>query len=43
MRLGSLSATFELSLMIMHVNKSQSSNVQTVHGIAVLMIRDTMK
>ena len=43
MGLGGLSATYELSSMIMRVNKSQSSNVLTVHSIAGLMIRDMMK
>ena len=43
MRLGGLLATCDLSSMIMRVNKSQSNNVLTVHSIAALMIRDTMK
>ena len=43
MRLGGLSATCELSSMIMLVNKFQSSNDRIVHSIAGLMIRDMMK
>ena len=43
MRLRGLSATRELSSMIMHVNKFQNSNILPVHSIVALMIRDTMK
>ena len=43
MHLGGLSATYELSSIIMRVDNSQSSNVLLVHSIAALMIHDTMK